>query len=308
MNEPRKIDVLAVGGVDVDLVLKVPELPSFDEKVMGELVGRLPGGTVANFACAASRLGLKVASFANIGDDQKGQAIIEDFQRYSVDTSLIQVVEGHESPFVVILIDPTGESAMVVVKTIDDKYPLDVAANIFSQTRMLYMMPNPRDQFLALAQLAHEHGTEVMVDIESTSVDDRSQLERILKQTDIANFNQDGFKAATGQEPSFEAMRTLLDLGPHTVIVTRGKAGPLTVTANEEAEQAGFEVPVVDTTGAGDTFNAAFLRGTLRGEPLAKRLRFASAAAALSVMALGPRGHLPTPEEVEVFLEECNAN
>ena len=306
MSEHRKIDVLAVGGVDVDLVLKVPELPSFDEKVLGELVGRLPGGTVANFACAASRLGLNVASFANVGDDQKGRVIIDDFQHYGVDTSLIQVIEGQESPFVVILIDPTGESAMVVVKTIDDKFPVNVVSGILPQTHMLYMMPKPEDQFLALAQLAHEHGAEVMIDAEPTTFTSRGQLERILKQTDIANFNQDGFRVATGQEPSFETMRTVLSLGPHTVIVTRGKAGPLAVTSNEEAEQAGFEVPVVDTTGAGDTFNAAFLRGTLRGEPLAERLRFASATAALSVMALGPRGHLPTPDEVEAFLEEAS--
>jgi ribokinase len=63
-------------------------------------------------------------------------------------------------------------------------------------------------------------------------------------------------------------------------------------------------VPVVDTTGAGDTFNAAFVAATLRGDPLAERLRFANAAAALSVTVMGPRGLLPVPAEVATFLAQ----
>ena len=152
--------------------------------------------------------------------------------------------------------------------------------------------------------LARRHAVEVMIDVEPTVCARRSQLERILQQTDIASFNQFGFTAAAGQEPSIEAARELLRFGPHTVIVTRGKQGALAVTKDEAAEHPGFEVPVVDTTGAGDTFHAAYLAAALRGESLAARLRLANATAAMSVTALGPRGWLPTNAEVEFFLEE----
>ncbi|MEM7346599.1 MAG: PfkB family carbohydrate kinase, partial [Chloroflexota bacterium] len=94
----------------------------------------------------------------------------------------------------------------------------------------------------------------------------------------------------------------LLAMGPHTVVVSRGKAGSFAVSRNEVAEQPGLAVNVVDTTGAGDTFYAAFLHQTLQGTPLADRLRFANTAAALSVTALGPRGLLPTIDEVNTFL------
>ena len=89
MVDARAFDVLTIGGIDMDLVLTVPELPGPDLKVMGDLVGSMPGGPAANFACAASRLGLRVAALAEVGDDPAGQVIIDDFASYGVDTSLI---------------------------------------------------------------------------------------------------------------------------------------------------------------------------------------------------------------------------
>lgn len=304
----KDIDILAVGGIDMDLVLKVPRLPSFDEKVMGELVGRLPGGPAANFACAASRLGRKVASFSLVGDDDSGRRIIADFEQHGVDTSLMQVLAGAESPFTVIMIDPTGEKSIIVVPSIDPVYPLDVAAEALARSRVMYMMPQQEAQFVALAELAHQHGAEVMIDVEPTVCTERATLERLLAHTDIASFNKFGFSAAAGQAPSVAAARELLDFGPHTVIVTRGREGSLAVTRTEAVELAGYAVPVVDTTGAGDTFHAAYLAAMLGGAGLAERLRLANATAAMSVTRLGPRGWLPTPAEVAAFLEENQPN
>ncbi|MEM7345465.1 MAG: carbohydrate kinase family protein [Chloroflexota bacterium] len=249
MTRERDIDVLTVGGVDMDLVLTVPELPDHDEKVIGEMVGWLPGGPAANFACAASRLGLRVSAFAMVGDDGNGQGIIDGFSAYGVDTRYIQIVPEKPSPFTVIFIDPTGEKAIVVIPTEYD-YPLDIAAEILPKTRVLYMMPRPEAQFLALAQLAHSYGAEVMIDIEATICNERSQLERILEHTDIACFNQEGFLAATERDQlSVETAQPLLAMGPHTVVVSRGKAGSFAVSRNEVAEQPGLAVNVVDTTG-----------------------------------------------------------
>jgi len=300
----RKFDVLAVGGVSVDLVLKTPHLPAHDEKVVGELVGRLSGGPAANFACAASRLGLKAASWAGVGDDENGRLILKDFEDFGVDTSLIHIQGQAETPFTVVMIDPTGEKAIVVIPTFQHEYSLETAAEALAQSRVLYTMPQDLDRFLALARLAHRHGAEVMIDVEANVCAERERLEQILAQTDIASFNQAGFAAAAGQPVSVEAAQLLLAFGPHTIVVTRGGAGSLAVTRAEVAEHPGYRVAVVDTTGAGDTFNAAFLAATLQGKSLEERLHFANAAAAISVTALGARGRLPTPAGIETFLEK----
>lgn len=306
MTRERDIDVLAIGGIDVDLVLTVPRLPSHDEKVLGDTQGWMAGGPAANLACAASRLGLRVSSFSNVGDDDNGQVIIDAFEDYGVDTSLIQVREDKETHFTVILIDPTGEKAIVVVPAFRDEYPPEIAADALARSRLMVMMPQDHETFFGLARLAHANGCDVMIDVEPTVGAKREQLVDILRHTDIASFNKDGFEAATGEQPSIEAASRLLAYGPHTIVVTRGGAGSLAVTRDDAAEHAGFSVDVVDTTGAGDTFNAAFITATLRGKPLSERLRMANAAAALSVTAMGPRGRLPTQDEVNQFLEEHN--
>src|SRR5689334_6928888 len=104
MTDDRKFDVLTIGGIDMDVVVTVPELPGPDLKVMGELVGNMPGGPAANFACAASRLGLRVAAMAEVGNDPPGQIIVDDFASYGVDTSMMLVRPGGRTCFTIILI------------------------------------------------------------------------------------------------------------------------------------------------------------------------------------------------------------
>ncbi|MCZ7569263.1 MAG: carbohydrate kinase family protein [Ardenticatenaceae bacterium] len=298
----RPFDVIAVAGVDVDLVLMVDRLPGHGEKVMGRLVGRLPGGTVANFACAASQLGLRVASFATVGADEAGRLVVADFERFGVATEFVRVRPDVETHFTVILVEPSGERSIVVVPMFKERFDLDLAGRALSLARAFYMMPNDAEQFVRLAEIARANSARVMIDVEPTIGADRHTLEMLLAWVDIASFNHLGLTAVSGEEPTVEGARRLLAYGPHTIVVTLGSRGALAVTAADAAQVEGFSVPVRDTTGAGDTFNAAFLSATLRGEPLAQRLRFANAAAAIAVTGVGPRGHLPARAEVESFL------
>lgn len=302
MTDDRKFDVLTIGGIDMDVVVTVPELPGPDLKVMGELVGNMPGGPAANFACAASRLGLRVAAMAEVGEDPPGQIIVDDFASYGVDTSMMLVRPGGRTCFTIILIPPGGEKAIVVVPTFQPEYPPEQLRAALRQSRLMYLMPQHASQFAVLAGEAHACGAEVMIDVEPTVGNDHERMRQILAHVDVASFNQFGFTAATGEAPSADAARRLLDTGPHTVVVTLGSRGALAVTRDQVAEHPGYRVAAVDTTGAGDTFNAAFVSATARGLPLAERLRFACGAGALSVTGMGPRGRLPTLAEVEEFI------
>ncbi len=308
MRDARAFDVLTIGGIDLDLVVTVPELPGADLKVMGELIGNMPGGPAANFACAASRLGIRVAALAEVGDDPAGQIIIDDFASYGVDTSLISVRAGGRTCFTIVLIPPSGEKAIVVVPTFQPAYDMERLQATLGQTRLIYLMPQDHAQFLAQARLAHACGAEVMIDVEPTVGANRAMMREILAYVDIASFNQFGFRAATGEEPSLDAARRLLASGPHTVVVTLGARGALAVTRDQAALQPGFAVQPVDTTGAGDTFNAAFVSATVWGLPLAERLRFANGAGALSVTGMGPRGHLPSADEVRLFIGQVGGD
>jgi len=306
--ETARYDVLTIDGISMDTVLAVDELPGADAKVMGTLIGRMPGGPAANFACAASQLGLRVAALAEIGSDQAGKEVLADFKKHGVDTSLIQTRIGGETGSTIVLVPPGGERAIVILPAFESEYTTSLLHKALGETRMLYMMPSTIEKFQNIAQIAHGFGVQVMVDIEPTVGSPDTILSQIVNHADIVSFNRAGFTSITGLEAIeknmrevFGTARRLLDAGPHTVIVTLGSAGALAVTKDEEALERGYAVPTVDTTGAGDTFNAAFVRATLRRLPLAERLRYANAAGALSVTGIGPRGHLPTDEEITGF-------
>ena len=241
---------------------------------------------------------------AAVGADADGQLIIDDFVKAGVSVDFLESIPGFATPFTIPLIEPSGERSILLMRNLAQGYNRETALRAIPQARAFYMMPSPVPTFAEFAQIAHDSGTLVMVDIEPTTLPDRKTLDYVLSLTDIASFNRRGFAFLTHEdEPTFENMRPLLDLGPHTLIVTRDKDGAIAVTKDEQAEVPGHAVNVVDTTGAGDTFNAGFLAGTLKGWPLPERVRFANAAASISVTGLGPRGHLPTTNEVLEFLK-----
>jgi sugar/nucleoside kinase (ribokinase family) len=308
----RSYDVLAIGGASIDWVLRVEQLPKRGQNVIGQFVGRLPGGAVANFACAAARLGLGVASLSTVGDQQNGQLIVADFQAHGVATDLVVVRRDVETSFTVVLIEPSGERSIVIARMFEEQFTDDQLRNAIGRARALYTMPNDAQLFTRMGEIARANGVLTMIDVEATIGADRHALERILRWTDIASFNEEGLMAISGEEPTVEGARRLLAYGPHTIVVTLGARGALAVNADEMAMVPGYQPPVQDTTGAGDTFNAAFLAATVRPAildttssgsiSLARRLVFANAAAAMSTTGLGPRGCLPSSAEVEVFI------
>lgn len=298
----RDIDVLAIGGIDRDLVLKVPYIPGEDEKVNGEFVGWLSGGPVGNMACAASRLGLNVYAICQVGDDG-GEQILDDFQNCGVKTDFCRLIPGAVTPFTVILIPPSGEKVIILPSSIKPA-SLDwgMVQSGMKRSKFIFMLPHT-PQFSELACMAHENGAKVMTDIEEKGDKDAGELATLLRQVDIASFNQFGVRSWTGEEPSPELARRLMEHGPETILFTLGADGAMGADANGATECDGISVQVVDSTGAGDTFHGAYLASRLRGQNLECALPFANAAGALSVTGMGPRGLLPTLQEVQELQE-----
>ena len=295
----RDIDVLGIGGIDRDLVLKVPFVPGHDEKVRGEFVGWLSGGPVANMACAASRLGLDVHAVCQVGDDG-GAQFLADYQKFGVNTDLCRLLPGAVTPFTVVLIDPTGEKVIIYSSVTPVTYEWDRLETAMARTKVVFMLPHT-PEFSRLATLAHSQGAKVMTDIEERGDRDARGLPELLQEVDIASFNQFGVRSWTGQEPSRELARSLLDQGPETILFTLGANGAIGADSRQVLKCPGIPVQVADSTGAGDTFHGAFLAACLQGQDLQHSLSFANAAGALSVTAMGPRGLLPTPQEVRDF-------
>ncbi len=300
-------DLLCLGGSSVDLILRVPRLPRRDEKLVSQFVGRVPGGMVANTACAAARLGVTVGWAGTLGDDEDGRLMRAGFAEFGVDDSYAAVVTGGVTDFTVILLDDSGERTILVVPTLPAPPSLtDSALAALRATRLAYTVPHLPDWFAPRAEAVHAGGGLVALDVETSSPAQGADLTAAVDQSDIIFCNRRGLKLMTGAEDVPTGARALLERGLTCVVVTLGADGAYaTGRADSSAVTCrvdGHVVPVADTTGAGDCMHAAFMKGWLAGWPLDRALKFANAAAALSVQQVGARAGYPTETEVEQFL------
>ena len=297
----HEFDVLAINGIDVDWLFQLPKLPTFDEKLPAHFLGCFPGGPVGNFACIGSNLGLRVAAFCVLGDDDGGKLLLGDFQNNGVDTTYVTVKENLITPFVIVLVDPSGEKAVVVPDHLAE-LEFEYLPTALSKSSYAYLAPKDYDTSIEIVKLANQLGVKVYADIEPGIDLSDTRLMELMRNIEIASFNEQGFINAVGQKYSNEGARSLLALGPEIVLVTRGKDGVIGVTKEKSVEQPAFNVDVEDTTGAGDTFNAAFLYALIKDWSLEAALKFGSAAAAIVISKMGTRTSMPTVEEIEDFL------
>lgn len=299
----KKYDVTAIGSGNIDLILSVPSAPEKGGKIVGKQLGRQVGGTVANSACVMGRLGLNVTSASCVGDDSNGQDILNDFKKFNVDCNFVSQIPGHKANIAVIFIDDTGEKSLIYAPGDSREWDDDYADQAISQSRYLYTMPSDVQKFKRLADCAHQSNTKVVVDIEPHIASSQEVLNTILSLSDVVIFNQAGFIAGYDLKPSLEKLKDLqkrYDLD--ALVVTLDADGVMAVTEHESERFDIYNVPVVDTTGAGDTFNGAFVYSLVKNKSLKTALQFASATAAISITALGAKGNLPTAEEVNNFI------
>lgn len=297
-------DIVAVGDCGVDIYAEVPRLPGYDEKVPGNFIGIFGGGVAANFACAASRLGMKAGLVSTVGDDDFGRRAVESVREFGVDTGGIRVKAGVPSHFCFVNVDARGEKSLTIVRT-PAFAPTweDVPIEYLVGTRLVHIAPFDLDMATRVAAHAASSGIAVSIDLEpGSALAGLDALMPLIGSTNVLLTNQQCLETLFGHVPVEEAARGLLDLGPIVIVITRGELGSFVLTLDRAATVSAFRVIVRDTTGAGDCFNAAFISCWLRGRSPLDCATYASAAAALSIQTFGARGGLPTEREVERFL------
>jgi sugar/nucleoside kinase (ribokinase family) len=292
-------DLLCIGDPCADLLMRLAQWPAHGSKARAGLIGTLPGGTAANVACAAQRLGLRTALFGSVGNDSHGKAALLALNEFGVDTSLIRTINGSPTSVCLNMLSDDGERSIIYLPP-DPAPPMQPARlrAAAMRARAIYTMPYNMDELGTMHALARRTGAVIAIDIEAAVAPTPGAMRARLACADIAFLNESGFRAGTGAAPSLAAMRPLLAFGPKVIVVTCGQAGALAVSRQDSAEQAAFAANVVDTTGAGDCFNASFMVAFLGGRTLEGALRFACAAASCSVGALGARTGLPYPNQV----------
>lgn len=299
--------LLAYGDPNVDLVFAVGRAPARNEKVLGRRLGRYAGGTVANAACAAAALGCRTQALGRVGDDEDGRFLLDAYARHGVATGLVRTMPGAASSSAMVMLEPGGEKALVYAPLPGSAFAPQASSTALAASTLLYAMPYDIGEFSEMQALARAAGTRVAIDIEAAMAPRPGDAERLLGMADIVFMNDATYRLLFGSAPEGRQMQRLLLQGPSLLVVTCGAAGALAASRHETAYHPAFQAAPIDSTGAGDCFNGAFLAALFEGGDLRACLRFACAAASFVVAQLGARSGIPSRARVDALLgERCD--
>ncbi|MFC0525139.1 ribokinase [Pontibacillus salicampi] len=290
----KKAKIAVIGSSSMDLVVTSSKRPGPGETVLGNSFKTVPGGKGANQAVAAARLGAEVYMIGCVGDDAHGEEVMHNFKRNGVHTDYVEPVTGVETGTAhIILAD--GDNSIVVVKGANDcTTPAYVEkTKSFLETCDLIMIQQevPEETVAYTASLCKEIGVPLLLNPAPA----RRISKEIIEQAAYITPNEHEAAILFDGAHLTDALQEY----PNKVMITEGALGVRYFDGEEEVLVPSYKVTALDTTGAGDTFNAAFGTAIAEGKQMNECLRFANRAASLSVTGFGAQGGMPYRNEVE---------
>lgn len=304
-------DVLVLGDANPDLVMSGESVvPAFGqaERLVDE--GRLViGGSGAIFACGAAKLGLRVAFAAVVGDDMFGRFMCDQLQAHGVDTSAVAVMPERSTGVTVVLSGRQDRAMLTFAGTTGDLRRSVIDTDILSRTRHIHVSSYFLQRALVpeLPELFHEAREGEA----TTSIDPNwdpsgtwdSGLLPLLSEVDVFLPNEVEALSLARISVMDGAIARLRSSGAGTVVVKTAGQGAVGAQASDLIAVPALLTQVVDSTGAGDSFDAGFLAGFLGGESLRRCLEIGNACGALSTRGLGGASTQPTMVEALEAIE-----
>jgi len=305
-----KASVVAVGDANVDLIAPVESFPGKGGEVSTDKLHKCAGGSAANLCVALARLGLNSRFIGRVGDDLFGHFLIDNFRKEKVDISQLQIDQKVGTGLHFIAITRDGERTMYGFRGANiylaadeiDMAPVKSSRILHISGYVLLRDPQ-RKTTMKILKVARGAGALVSLDVgvlPATRATNR--VCSILRYVDILLLGEREASALVGTKKPEKAAKDILKFGPKIVALKLGRKGCFILTEMERVRSPAFPIKVVDTTGAGDAFDAGFLTGVIGKWGLKRTARFANAVGAISTTKIGAQSALPNRREVERFL------
>lgn len=297
----QKIDFVSLGFCSNDYLALLPEIPIDSKVQMLEHVVQ-GGGPAATAAVAAARLGFVAAFMGVVGDDDPGKRMLAEFQSEKVNISGMVIRPGFLSPIAYCWIDaPTGKRSVAWTRgNLPEMQADEVNLELVRNARLLHLDGHNPKAALAAARFARENGIVVSLDAGTL----RDGIRELLPYVDVFIASEAFARSFSGEKELDRAIYKLAEVGSAVVGITLGEGGSMVLDGGRILRQPAFRIKPVDTTGAGDTYHAAFAVRYLETHDLADCMRFASAVAAIKCLKLGGRTGLPSRAQVDEFLKK----
>lgn len=303
MHQPS---IVVIGSLNIDIVIEAERSPQLGETILGKEAHFIPGGKGANQAVATARLGTKTMMIGAVGKDDFGTSLITNLEKEGVKTDAIQVIAGVATGLASILVTQ-GDNHIVVIPGANAQcLPKDLEGqqdSISQADIVLLQLEIPLETVCRAAELAKQLGKVVILNPAPA----QKLPYNLLQNVDYITPNRSELALLSGititDHASLErAMKTLLEMGPKHVITTLGSDGSAFLSHREAFTLIpSYHVPVVDTTGAGDSFNGGLAVALASGKDLREAVEYAGRVSALAVTKFGAQGGMPTKQEVEAF-------
>ncbi|MBM4093577.1 MAG: ribokinase [Planctomycetes bacterium] len=300
--------IVVVGSSNTDMILQMDRIPRPGETILGGRFSMAAGGKGANQAVGAARAGGNVLFLARVGNDLFGHQALDGFRRDGIDVRHVIQDEEEPSGVALIFVAAGGENSIGVASGANRRLsPTDVqrASGAIAEADALVMqLETPLETVQKAAEIAAAEHVRVILNPAPA----QPLSGPLLRLVTILTPNESEAELLTGVAVTDESSaKTAADAlrrqGVGTVIITLGSRGAFVSSEEFTGSVPAFDVQAVDTTAAGDVFNGALAVALAERQPLRSAVRFASAAAALSVTKLGAQPSAPSRADIESFLK-----
>ncbi|MGC9516110.1 MAG: carbohydrate kinase family protein [Methanomicrobiales archaeon] len=301
----KKLDIIGFGALNVDKLFTVNHIAGPDEESYIEKYSESCGGSAANTIISLSRLKIKTGFLGKIGPDQEGQMLYNNLIKEGVDTrGLITSSEGLSGK-VMGFVDKSGHRALYVDPGVNDQISYDeIELEYVSNSRILHLTSFVGESINAQKELLNELDHSMVVSFDPGRIYVEKGMEyiiNILERTNILLINQPELKHLIGTKYKTieQSAKYLMDCGIDIIVVKLGKQGCYLVQDEEEYFIDPFQVNCLDTTGAGDAFNAGFIYSYLSNKSLEESGVIGNFVASCCIQKEGATQGLPDANKLE---------
>lgn len=295
--------IVGIGACVMDTLYNLPTYPTEDTKMRATSSKTAGGGPVATGLVAAQKLGENTAYIGVLSDDNGGKFLKSDFEKYGVETNLIEIKSGYSSFSAVLWLcaDSTSRTCVFDKGNLPPLKLSNAQKSAIKNAKILMVDGNELNAAVEAAQIAKENGTTVLYDCGGLY----DGVENLLRLTDIMIPSEEFALGHTGCKTPKDAAKCLFEkYNPQVIVITQGSRGGIIYNGDTFASYPVFPVTVVDSNGSGDVFHGAFAAGVVKGFDYKKCCYFSSAVSALKCRGLGARESVPDFETTIKFLKE----